>query len=507
MIGWIGNGLRGLHRLQLIYFRSQPKEFDIFILMVKKSVPVASGKAEGCMRSTSKSTRFKGLHHLPPDILRGIMSRLTLKEAVRLSILSKKWKRLWKCYPKLVFTRATMRSTIADTTGHRKPMRTRFIRVVNSILRQLRSTNLDKFVVRFPLRKRHTHHIDRWLKFSAASRTKHVVLDLCPGPKGSSDMDDKYSFPLDMFDGSCVKNLCLGFVLLTLPSDFSGFKNLKKVSLDMVGITGELQCLLPECPVLEWLSITRCRLVGLSISQQLSRLLFLRVQGNNLQRLNIQAPNLTTFEFKDKLIPIVLGESLNISKAEIDLFSSLDCFDYVFSELANPRSHVQSLSVNCWISGEVCAGIYKKSFQVTNLRHVVLKIDISGRSRTSPGILRLAYLLELAPVLEELVLHMCGIAPAMYVSGLSESYFPPCPHRHLKTVRMTGVYGYHGQLALALYILHNATCLEHMIIDPVVRNNLEVPPLKFAQQDIINGRWFARYHLLNKGFDKVLTIL
>ncbi|CAN6269809.1 unnamed protein product, partial [Urochloa humidicola] len=412
--------------------------------MVKRSAPMASvngSTIEGCVRSTCKVTRSKNLqlHHLPPDILRAILSRLTLKEAVRMSILSKKWKQLWKCYPKLVFTRATMRSSNA-ITGHQKSMRTRFIRGINSVLRQLKSSNLRKFVVKFGLRKRHKHHIDRWVNFSAVSRTKHVVFDLSPGPKGSTEKYDKYSFPLDMFNasgGSYVKHLHLGFVLLTLPSDFCGFKHIKKLYLHKVVITGELQCLLPQCPVLEWLSITCCKLGGLSISQQLTRLRFLCVKYCKLQELNIHAPNLTVFEFADDIIPIMLGESLNISEATIELFSFSDCFDYVFSRLINAFSNVQSLSINFRVQTEM-QGFVKNPSRMTYLRRVVLKIDISGWPETTAGILRLAYLLELAPALEELILHMCCFGSAFYVREVSEDGFLPCAHRHLKTVHMTG---------------------------------------------------------------------
>jgi len=327
---------------------------------MKKNAIRASGKGSkiaGGMRSTFKATKSKHLqlHHLPPDILRGIMSRLTLKEAMRMSILSRKWRRLCKCYPKLVFTRATMHNNNA-IVDHRKPMQLRFIRGVNSVMRQLRPANLDKFVIKFSLRKRHTLHINRWVKFSAASWAKHFVLDLCPGQKVSKDTDDRYSFPLDIFNAkgcSCVKHLRLGFVLLTLLSNCCGFKNLKKLSLHRVSITGELQGFLPECPVLEWLSITWCKLVGLTINQQLGRLLFLRVEYCNLQKLNIQAPNLVKLEYSDDIIPIVLGESLKILEAKIQLFSSLDCFDYVFSELFKALSHAQSLSITFSIETEV----------------------------------------------------------------------------------------------------------------------------------------------------------
>uniref|UniRef100_A0A453FYM3 F-box domain-containing protein n=2 Tax=Aegilops tauschii subsp. strangulata TaxID=200361 RepID=A0A453FYM3_AEGTS len=204
---------------------------------MKTSAPMVCGQRPRIDRRSVKplkTTRSKDLqlHHLPTDVLRVILSRLTMKEAVRMSILSRKWSRLWKCYPKLVFTRATMRRSNA-TTGPAKPLRTRFIRGINSIQRQLKSSNLNKFVVKFALRKRHTPHIDRCINFCASSMAKHVVLDLCPGPKGSTDTDDKYSFPLHLLGasgGSCVKSLSLGFVNLTLPPDHRGFANLKKLS-------------------------------------------------------------------------------------------------------------------------------------------------------------------------------------------------------------------------------------------------------------------------------------
>ena len=48
----------------------------------------------------------------------------------------------------------------------------------------------------------------------------------------------------------------------------------------------------------------------------------------------------------------------------------------------------------------------KNQTRLTNLRRLVLNIDIVGSPEVTGGILRLAYLLELAPVLEDLVLHV-----------------------------------------------------------------------------------------------------
>lgn len=51
----------------------------------------------------------------------------------------------------------------------------------------------------------------------------------------------------------------------------------------------------------------------------------------------------------------------------------------------------------------------KNRTMLTNLRRLVLKINIVGSPEVTGGILRLAYLLELAPALEELVLHVSDL--------------------------------------------------------------------------------------------------
>lgn len=335
-------------------------------------------------------------------------------------------------------------------------------------------------------------------------------MDLCPGLKGSNKTDDMYSFPLHLFSGSsgsCVRSLCLGFVYLTLPPDLHGFANLKKLSLHMVTITGELQCLFPECAVLEWLSITKCRLVGLSIGQELSRLQYLCVKFCSLQKFDIQAPNLTTLVFSDLMVPIMLHEPLKISEATISLLSASDCFNYVCTDVVNALSHVQSLSIYFRIDTKV-QGFVKNPTRLTNLRHLTLEINIAaGCPEVTGGVLRLAYLLELAPVLEELVLHMCCFASATHIWEPSEDPSPLPRHNHLKTIRMTGFYGLNCQLELAHHLLRNTTSLERMIIDPVVRNNSFIPSLKSAQRNIGDGRALAFAKLWRKGFSGVLTIL
>lgn len=54
-------------------------------------------------------------------------------------------------------------------------------------------------------------------------------------------------------------------------------------------------------------------------------------------------------------------------------------------------------------------GFAKTSARFINLRHLTMYLPLYGELRSIDGILRLAYLLELAPALEELELHVSGL--------------------------------------------------------------------------------------------------
>lgn len=296
-------------------------------------------------------------------------------------MVSRSWRRLWRCYPNLVFTRRTMlHGNITDDHPAHYILAT-FISRVNNILWQLRSSSLENFIVKFPLLGRDAHHIDRWVSFSAASRARQIVLYLCPEEE-DTDMNDMYSFPLHIFSGdNCVSSLSLGFVSLTLPPHLSGFTNLKKLGLHMVSIRGDLQCLLSQCDVMEWLSLTKCSLQHRSICQKLHQLRYLCVRKCRLQKLDLQAPNLTELELANYPIPIVLGECLNLSVATIELVSFSDCLSYVATELpAGGLYHVQDrLSINMTVRTEVSAAkssetelVFTLMFMIYAASHIYL---------------------------------------------------------------------------------------------------------------------------------------
>ncbi|CAO1948427.1 unnamed protein product [Urochloa humidicola] len=302
---------------------------------------------------TTKSNTLQ-LHHLPNDVLRSILSRLPFRNSLRMGLLSNKWRALWRsCCPKVVFTRATM-FQLGNTSVRRT--RTNFALRVNTILRQLCSPpTLNKFVVKFGLRRKHTYHVNRWVRFCAASRARHITFDFTPGARGLAD--DKYIFPLHIFSGPDnspvnAKSLHLGYVCLHTTTGLTVFTNLKKLTLHKVSFLCDIQhLLLPECTALEWLSISCCSLRGFTLTscQPLHRLHYLCVHYCYLAKIELEAPNLTLFDLINQPIPFALGESLKVMEAKIKLLDKGtpygDNLDYIYTELPAALSHAQKLHI------------------------------------------------------------------------------------------------------------------------------------------------------------------
>ncbi|CAD6259811.1 unnamed protein product [Miscanthus lutarioriparius] len=294
---------------------------------------------------SKNKTRVKALRlqHLPPDILSDVLSRLEFKEAARMSILSRKWRRLWRCYENLVFTRETMFSSGSN-----------------------------------------------------AVRNRHKAVP----------------------------------VVLLLDHCASCFTNLKKLKLDGVSVPGHLQCLLPECAVLEWLSIVRCTLHGLQTSQPLYRLRYLRVQHcEGMRKVEIQVPNFDVFKFHDSPMAIVLNGCLALAEATVALLASSDCFNHAFTVLPSGIPHARKLNMELIMCGNTKMQEFTKCPTVFfNLKHLVLTMEMfRHHDEHTGGIIRLAYLLELAPVLEELELHLEWHGTGQFILWDLRTYCPRAP--------------------------------------------------------------------------------
>ncbi|CAM0958057.1 unnamed protein product [Alopecurus aequalis] len=473
------------------------------------------------------------LHLLPTDVLRDVLSRLSLKQAVRMSGLSREWRRLGICHPDLVFTKDTFFGSNTTRCTDSRTMATEFITRVDNVLRLLWSssttatTTVDMFVIKFRLARHQRHHIDRWIDFSTASRTKHLGLDLF-GWSGREE--DLYVVPLCKLsgpDGSCIKSLDMAYVCLKLPPSFRGITNLRKLSLHEVSVdASDLQGLLVTCAFLESLSLDSCPLSSLSVREELCQLQYLSVHECEVGIIRLQAPNLTIFEFDDCLTQIVLSKSLKLSEATVVFKHTsynwcTDELDYILTELPTALPYVHKLFLNLVVQYKV--QIFSKTHATfINLRHLNLNIDVLYNDEDTTWVMGLVKLLELAPLLEELELH---IACDRY--GLLDRIVTAVPgplHRHLRSIHITGFCNFVGIAELALYILENATVLKCMVLDPVLWMDYGYPysgqfysvskggsSEEFVRPKVteeeLRGREFAKKHLDREEFCHILTIL
>lgn len=449
---------------------------------------------------TFKLRRLNGrpktpLHDLPEDVIQNIISRLTLKEATRISTLSSEWKQIWRYHPDLIF------SLVKLFDGKDKGDQ-EFVNCVNYILKHHYCTAVHNFKVNYGLSEEHGDDLDGWLSYALLSKARNVVLDLRPAPKCPNDV---YNFPLHLFDdqnSSSVQSLRLALVCLRPIPNFGGFANLRSLKLHRVYVSKGLHRMLSHCTVLECLSLTDCFITSFTMSEPLDHLQYVCIQNCSLQSMELHAPNLTVFEYSEQEIPVVLDKSHKLTKANIEVLSDSDDLDYAFSHLVSAMPNVEEISLRLHIETEARWFMTNNPCDFVCLRHLHMEVLVDGNPGCSSGILRLASLLELTPVLEVFNLHVlfnsnlrCGGYPRK-TSGRKLS--------HLERVYMSGFADVRGQLELARYILEHATALERMVIDPGVKKthfgSCRAVWVRQQLEDLLAGNMFFGQ------FPEVLTV-
>ncbi|KAL6973110.1 hypothetical protein U1Q18_027288 [Sarracenia purpurea var. burkii] len=236
------------------------------------------------------------ISQLVDELLVLILSRLTLKEAQRTCVLSRRWRYLWASVPNLNLDASNTLSTLnrlAETTFNAQQMkefkelveleRARYISWVNQVLRSHSGLNIKEFRVQFDLNGNSRSDIDGWVNFAITKGLQKLQLVFSPHR------------PRSVRDSYCFPNIG------SWPSGFS-ISFLKSVVFEAVNVTGEvIEYFLFNCPLLEdlrvrWsLSFVKLRIVGSSLS-----LKYLHLWGCPLKNIEVCAPNLVSF----KLVPV-----------------------------------------------------------------------------------------------------------------------------------------------------------------------------------------------------------
>ncbi|XP_065633695.1 F-box protein At4g09920 isoform X2 [Quercus suber] len=344
------------------------------------------------------------ISQLPDELIVSILSFMTLKEAVRTSVLSHRWKQLWPFFTgSLDFDDPDTFWAIADRKKKMKGERRKFVKRVNHVLKLHQGSNIDQFRVCFELDNHHKHHIDGWIDSAISKGVKRLELDFTPTEACEKQM--LYTFPHERFIS--IKSSVVGV---------SCIKSLTSLTLIYVHVTGELlEHFLSNCPLLERLHVAYSEdLVTLKICSSSLRLKHLNIiRCWELKRIEIFAPNLESFG----LVARAMEMHVNYAPRLLDVHVYVGAYDYLnyaLCPLSSYLSQLQSLTLD---------------FYIALISPHSLLWDKSRRER------------ELMKVMKY-------------------------PNEHLKEVEITGFVGRAIDIELTVYLLESAIKLEKLVINP-----------------------------------------
>ena len=203
---------------------------------------------------------IKCLHNLPEEILRYILSLLPTKDAIRTSVLCKRWEYLWTSIPNLHFN------------GLELAKRKHFMNFVERVLLLRDSSDIKTFTLYCDV-LRDASHVSAWISAAVRRNVQQLYIRLC-------NFRERFSLPHSLFTCMTLTELELEMpCILKLPPTIC-FTNLKALNFSYVTFTKEhsTEKLFSGLPVLEELDLQNCYWVNLKVvSISAPKLLLIRI--------------------------------------------------------------------------------------------------------------------------------------------------------------------------------------------------------------------------------------
>ncbi|CAM8912832.1 unnamed protein product [Rhodiola kirilowii] len=183
------------------------------------------------------------LSDLPHSIIESILMRMPIRDAVKTSVLSSKWRYRWTKITHLVFDDNMMG--------------------IDRDPEELELEDIEKFITHTLLLHKGPIHrfqlsvsvlrtcpdIDQWILYLSRNGVKELILDLEEG--------DWWRVPSCLFKCGKLVHLELHRCEIYLPNNFKGFSFLKSLSLyEIVSPPEATEFLISSCPLLETLSLS-----------------------------------------------------------------------------------------------------------------------------------------------------------------------------------------------------------------------------------------------------------
>nr|XP_011459597.1 PREDICTED: FBD-associated F-box protein At4g10400-like [Fragaria vesca subsp. vesca]XP_011459598.1 PREDICTED: FBD-associated F-box protein At4g10400-like [Fragaria vesca subsp. vesca]XP_011459600.1 PREDICTED: FBD-associated F-box protein At4g10400-like [Fragaria vesca subsp. vesca] len=406
------------------------------------------------------------ISQLPDALLSHMLSFLLTKDAVRTSILSKRWKNIWASVPSLDFEHYSCAG---------------FVSFVDRVLYYRDSLDIQRFRLHFKCFPIDVSSIDRWIRTATSHNV--VELDLCLNFLGGVE----FEVPESVFE-------CKTLVVLKLKSDSSFtyappklgcFPNLKCLHITIDYPDKDLlEKLFSYFPVLEDLSVEGewNDHVNCNVKLFVPKLKRLSINIHSTgyfdepyeYYFSIDAPKLEFLDLRVDILPSMsFDNSKSLVKAIVGFYYHPAIMQEHFCDRATkilaPVSNVEHLSLSAHFLDASCIPAFG------NLIHLKLVLHDCYRWEV------LAELLKKSPNLECLVLeheqdNNCypenseDEENAVDQENTEDPWWnceesaPRCLLSHLKTVLIRGFMGCRDEKQAAKYLLKNGAVLEEMTI-------------------------------------------
>ncbi|KAK8493989.1 hypothetical protein V6N11_037528 [Hibiscus sabdariffa] len=220
------------------------------------------------------------LSELPEDLLVRILCLLSLKEALRTCVLSRKWRDLCQFFSGSLNFDAS--KTLKSDPKKLLKERDDYVESVNRFFSSHKAGTIAELRVCFGLTQQHRRYIYRWIEIALMKKCERLELDFEPC---------RLNHPRDS------ENFRLGHKF----SSSSETRFLTSLCLKHVDVSGRvLEFFLSNCPLLETLHVSHSEeLTHISVCGSSLRLKYLHISFCKcIKSIEVYAPNLVSFEYR-----------------------------------------------------------------------------------------------------------------------------------------------------------------------------------------------------------------
>lgn len=377
---------------------------------------------------------------LPQSIVESILTRLPIRDAVRTSILSTKWRYRWNTLTHLVFDDKCVR-----VFNDRSLVESCLVKFITKAL-FLHQGPIHKFQLSTSYLQC-CSDIDQWILYLSRCGIKELVLELGEG--------EWFRVPSCLFNCKKLTRLELFRCEFDPPLTFKGFLCLKSLSLHQVLVAPEtIGSLISGCPLLESLSLSYFDSLALTI----------------------RAPNLKYLCLEGEFTDICLEYTPLLVAMSVAMYMTDDIAEHFeqssscnFLKFLGGVPHLERLVGHIYFTKYLSIGEDPEGLQITyNHLKTIELYQVSFEDMKE--ILVVLRLITNSPNLKELQISGSSNTLAAIEAPDLDFWSAQCPQgcsfKQLKSVKMTDMSGVPHEMQFIKFLLANSPVLKTLSITP-----------------------------------------